>query len=135
MTRDVVTVQDDTPIEEAARIMADGHFSGLPVMRNDKLVGLITETDLFKIFIELFGGREPGVRISVEVPRKPGQIAKITQAIFEKGGDVLALGTSLGETSDTGQITIKVDGIKKDDLIQAISPLVNRIQDIRESKV
>jgi acetoin utilization protein AcuB len=133
MTRDVVTVNDDTPIEEAARIMADGNFSGLPVMHANKLVGLITETDLFKIFIELFGGREAGVRITIEVPRAPGQIAKITKAIFEKGGDILAFGTFLGETSDTGQITIKVDGMKKEELVEAITPLVIRIQDVRES--
>jgi acetoin utilization protein AcuB len=133
MTRDVVTVDDNTPIEEAARIMADGNFSGLPVMRASKLVGLITETDLFKIFIELFGGREHGVRMAVEVPRGPGQIAKIADVIFKNGGDILALGTFLGESSDTGQLTIKVDGINKDRLVEAITPLVIRIQDVRET--
>jgi len=132
MSRDVVTIIDDTPIEEAARIMSDGNFSGLPVMHGDKLVGLITETDLFKVFLELFAGREPGVRITVEVPRGPGQLAKLTKAIYEKGGDILALGTYLGESSDTGQVTIKVDGVKKDDLVQALSPLVIRIQDVRD---
>jgi acetoin utilization protein AcuB len=133
MTRDVVTIIDDTPIEEAARIMADGNFSGLPVLHDNKLVGLITETDLFKIFIELFGGRESGVRITVEVPRAPGQIAKIAKTIFDKGGDILAFGTFLGESSDTGQLTIKVDGIEKDKLVEAITPLVARVQDVRDT--
>lgn len=50
MTRDVVTVSEDTSLEEAARIMADNNIGGLPVMRNDKLVGMITESDLFKVF-------------------------------------------------------------------------------------
>lgn len=131
MSKDVVTVAEDTPIEEAARIMADGNFSGLPVMRGPKLVGLITETDLFKVFLELFAGREAGVRITVEVPREPGQLAVLTKAIFDLGGDILALGTYLGESSDTGQVTIKVDGISKDDLVEALSPLVIRIQDVR----
>jgi acetoin utilization protein AcuB len=133
MTRDVVTINDDTPIEEAARIMADGNFSGLPVMRESKLVGLITETDLFKIFIELFGGRESGVRITVEVPRAPGQIAKIARTIFEKGGDILAFGTFLGESSETGQLTIKVEGIAKEQLVSEITPLVTRVQDVRDT--
>lgn len=132
MCHDVVTIQDDTPIEEAARIMADGNFSGLPVMQGDNLVGLITETDLFKIFLELFAGREPGVRITVEVPREPGLLAKLTKAIFEKGGDILALGTYQGELSNTGLVTIKVDGIKKDDLVLALTPLVIRIQNVRD---
>ncbi len=55
MTREVITVTEDTPIEEAARIMADNKIGGLPVMRDDKLVGIITETDIFKLMLELFG--------------------------------------------------------------------------------
>jgi acetoin utilization protein AcuB len=135
MSRDVVTIKDDTPIEDAARIMADGNFSGLPVMQDDKLVGLITETDLFKVFLELFAGRESGVRITVEIPREPGQLAKLTKAVFELGGDILALGTYLGESSDTGKVTMKVDGIKKDDLVKALTPMVIRILDARVTPV
>jgi len=47
MTRDIITVTEDTPIEEAARIMADHKIGGLPVMRNDSMVGIISETALF----------------------------------------------------------------------------------------
>jgi len=135
MTRDVITVADDTPLEEAARIMADTQISGLPVMHEGKLVGMITETDLFKTFLELLGGRDPGVRISVMVPRGPGQIAKITAAIFQLGGDIVALATSEGDNKESGQITIKVAGVNKDDLVKAISPLVDHVVDVRESTV
>ena len=55
MSRKVKTVDVDTPIEEAARIMADSKIGGLPVMRSGKVVGVITETDLFRIFLELMG--------------------------------------------------------------------------------
>ncbi len=134
MTPEVVTITDDTPIEEAARIMADCEVSGLPVMREGKLVGLITETDLFKVFLELFGARESGVRLTVEVPRTPGQLAKLTRAIFELGGDILALGTFAGESSETGQITVKVDGVAMEALVTAIEPIVMRINDVRESE-
>lgn len=134
MTADVVTVTEDTPIEEAARIMADCDISGLPVMRDGKLVGLITETDIFKIFLELFGARESGVRMTVEVPKAPGQLAKLTRAIFELGGDILALGTFMGELSETGQITVKVDGVPMEALVAAVRPLVIRIADVRESE-
>ncbi len=133
MTTDVVTVNDDTPIEEAARIMADCDVSGLPVMRDGKLVGLITETDLFKVFLELFGARESGVRLTIEVPRVPGQLAELTNAIYKLGGDILALGTFSGESSETGQITVKVGGVAKDALVAAIQPMVLRIADVRES--
>ena len=49
MSKDVVTVEENTPIETAARIMADGKVAGLPVMRGDEVIGMITETHLFKI--------------------------------------------------------------------------------------
>lgn len=131
MTREVVTVEADTPIEEAARIMADYNISGLPVMHEEKLVGLITETDLFKIFLELFGARDPGVRLSIEVPKGPGQLANITKQVHELGGDILALGTFIGENSEVGQITMKVDGVEKDRLVEAIKPHALRILDVR----
>jgi acetoin utilization protein AcuB len=134
MTRDVITVADDTPIEEAARIMADCQISGLPVIRDGKMVGLITETDVFKLFLELFGARYKGVRVVVEVPLGPGQLARITRAIYDLGGDIMALGTSLGENSETGQITFKVDGVDKETLMEAITPCVTRVLDVRETK-
>ena len=46
MTKKVITVTKDTPIEEAARIMADNKIGGLPVMKDGAVVGIITETDL-----------------------------------------------------------------------------------------
>jgi acetoin utilization protein AcuB len=59
-------------------------------------------------------------------------LTKITQTVFNLGGDILALGTYMGENSETGQITLKVDGVAKEALANALSPLVLRILDIRE---
>lgn len=53
MTRDVITVSEHTPLEEAARIMVENKIGGLPVIRAGKLVGIVTESDLFKVFIEM----------------------------------------------------------------------------------
>jgi acetoin utilization protein AcuB len=58
MTTEVITVTEDTPLQEAARIMADNKIGGLPVERKGELVGIITETDLFKIFLELLETQE-----------------------------------------------------------------------------
>jgi acetoin utilization protein AcuB len=73
MSKGVLTVTEDTPIEEAARTMVDNKIGGLPVLRDGKIVGIITETDLFKIFLELMGAREFGVRITALVQDEPGQ--------------------------------------------------------------
>ena len=72
MSRDVVSIAEDVPLEEAARIMADRRIGGLPILRGKSLVGMITESDLFRIFIELFGARQKGVRVSVTIPNEKG---------------------------------------------------------------
>ena len=87
MSKEVITVSEDTPLEEAARIMADQKIGGLPVMQGKTLSGIITETDLFKVLMELLGGRRVGVRATVSISGAKGTLAKITSAVFGAGGD------------------------------------------------
>ena len=133
MSKDLITITEDTPLEDAARIMVDNKIGGLPVVRKRKVVGIITETDLFKIFLELLGAREAGVRLACLVPNIPGELAQLTKAIFDAGGNVITLGTFLGESSEDREITLKVEGITPQLLETAIEPFVERILDIRES--
>jgi len=133
MTREVTTITEDTPIEDAARIMADNKIEGVPVVHNNNIVGIITETDLFKVFLELLGAREPGIRLAALISVIPGKLAQITKAIFDKGGNIIALGTFLGQSSNNREITLKVNGIDIKDLEKAIEPYVEQIIDIRES--
>jgi acetoin utilization protein AcuB len=132
MTKKVITVAEDTPIEEAARIMADNKIGGLPVMRDSHVVGIITETDLFKVFLELMGARENGVRVTALIEEKPGQLAKITEAIANAGGNFVAFGQFAGEDPSTRLVTFKVAGLKKDEVKKAISEIAKEIWDIRE---
>ena len=53
MTTPVITVTPETPVQEAARIMAEKKIGGLPVVQAGKVVGVITETDLFQVLLEL----------------------------------------------------------------------------------
>jgi acetoin utilization protein AcuB len=131
MTKNVLTVAEDTPIEEAARIMADNKIGGLPVMRDDHIVGIITETDLFKIFLELMGAREPGVRMSVLVLDKPGQLARLTNAIANLSGNIIAFGQFTGEDPSNREVTFKVSGLDAEQLRSEIEPIVERVLDIR----
>ncbi len=133
MAKDVITVTEDTPLEEAARIMADRKIGCVPVVRDKKIVGIITETDLFKLFLELLGAREPGIRLAALIPNTPGELAQITKAIFDEGGNIITLGTFLGESSENREITLKVNGIDLEALKKAIQPYVEQIIDLRES--
>ena len=131
MTKKVLTVTEDTPIEEAARIMADNKIGGLPVMRNGSVVGIITETDLFKIFLELMGVREKGVRVTALFHEERGQLARLTQAIADKGGNFVAFGQFSGEDPSNRLVTFKVSGLSEQKVKEILAPLTEKLIDIR----
>lgn len=132
MTKKVVTVTEDMAVEEAARIMVDEHISGLPVMRGEVLVGIITESDLFRLFIDLFGARRQGVRLTVLLPEVKGSLAAVAGAISKAGGNIISLATFEGEDPTNSYTTIKVDDMTRQALLDAVTPVVERVVDVRE---
>lgn len=133
MTHEVRTIDVETPIEEAARIMADNKIGGLPVTRDGRVVGLITETDLFKVLLELMGAREPGLRVTAIVPDKLGELAALTEAVTQAGGSFLSFGQFSGEDTATRTVTFKVTGTDEATIREKLTPLVEKISDIREA--
>ena len=133
MTKKVITVDQDTPIEEAARIMADKKIGGLPVVSAGKVVGMITETDLFKVFLELMGARQKAIRVTATVPDQPGELAKLSQAISANGGDFISFGMFAGPDAASRVITFKVQGMKKDKVKEVLEPVVLKFWDIRQN--
>jgi acetoin utilization protein AcuB len=133
MTKEVISIGEDTPLEEAARVMVDNKIGGLPVVRDGTLVGIITETDLFKIFLELLGARERGVRLTLQTPNRKGILATITSQIAQMGGDIISLGTFWGEDPTKGLITVKVAGVPQDQLLKALETPEVELVDVRES--
>lgn len=131
MSSPVITVTEYTPLEEAARIMVDNKIGGLPVMRNDKVVGIITETDMFKIFLEMLGARRKGVRLTMLVPDVRGMLADITSEIARLGGNIISLGTFYGEDPTNAEITVKVEDVSQEDLLKALEGIAVEILDVR----
>jgi acetoin utilization protein AcuB len=134
MTKQVITVQEDTPIEEAARIMVDNKIGGLPVVNaSAAVVGIITETDIFKTFLELIGARRSGVRVTMYVKDVRGELARISQAVADIGGNIIATVEVPGTDSTNYQVLLKVSDVSKEAMVAALTPLVERIVDVRES--
>lgn len=133
MTKKVISVDKDTPIEEAARIMADKKLGGLPVTSLGKVVGIITETDLFKIFLELMGARQKALRVTATIDDKPGQLAKLTRAIAHSGGNFISFGMFSGPDANTRVVTFKIEGMNKTAIKEALEPVVVKFWDIRLS--
>ncbi len=132
MTKAVITVEEDTPLEEVARIMADKKVGSTPVMRGGNLVGIITETDIFKILIELLGARDKGIRLTLMVPERVGMLADLSREIANLSGNIVALGTFQGDDPTHRLITLKVQGVKKDALLTALEGLGIQVENVRE---
>lgn len=83
MSQPVVSVHPLDFVEEIARIFYDEEFSSLPVISNNKLVGIVTEKDMFYTLIQLTGTHVQSSHIEVKVPHKPGILPEVA-AVFGK---------------------------------------------------
>ena len=79
MTKEVITISPDALLEEAAVLMRENKIGTLAVVRDNKLVGIITESDIFDAFIDLLGFRDTGSRITIRVLDTTGVLADITE--------------------------------------------------------
>lgn len=79
MSKKPITIGADSLLEEAAVLMRENKVGVLPVVENEKLVGIITESDIFDAFIDLLGFKDSGSRITVEAKDVPGAMADIAK--------------------------------------------------------
>lgn len=131
MSSPVITVSQGTPVEEAARIMADNKIGGLPVMENDQLVGIITETDIFKVLLELLGARTPGVRVTVVVKEAKGVLAQISRSLTDLGANIVSVATYSGPTAGEPRIMFKLTDVDAAAVRQAFEKLGLKVTDFR----
>lgn len=78
-------------VEEAAVLFYDHKIGALPIISNDELVGIITETDLLYKYIELTGAHQPGSQIEVRVPNVPGSLFEVSKVFYEQKTNVLSV--------------------------------------------
>ncbi len=131
MTKKVITIPETEVVEEAARIMADKNIGCLPVVKDDIVVGIVTESDLFSLFVSMFGARENGVRANFSQPDKPGELAKILGKIAEAKGNIISLVTRESDEPEQRRVTLKVAGIDLGALESILKECGSAIIDIR----
>lgn len=121
MTRKVVFVEPDVPIEEAALIMNKNHIGGLPVVEEDRLVGIITESDIFEIFVETLGVKEGGSRLTLEVPQKPGILYEMTRIIKNHNINILSLATFYDEeVPDYRYVVLRIGTLEPEKVVEEL---------------
>ncbi len=134
MTTDVVTVCPDCPIEQAAATMADHAIGALPVVQardSRVLAGIITETDIFKLFVEMLSSRVPGVRASLEIDNRKGALASLFNRIVEAGGGVVTVSSFPAHSPHRLRIILKVADVNQEAMRNLLKP-EETIVDLRE---
>jgi len=132
--RDVVTVSEDATVEEAARIMIEKKVGGLPVVKEGVVIGIITETDLLAQLTNLLGWSVRGMRVTVRVPDKAGEFAKVTSAIASQGWGIYAAGgVPAPKHPGYWDAVFKVRDVPRDDLVAVLEKIEGQeIVDVRE---
>lgn len=121
MRAPVVTVPPDYPLEEAALLMVQHDIGGLPVVADDgELVGIITRSDIFAQFVEALGADTRSLRITVQVPDRPGELEKLAGRVARLGGNICSVVSHRPRRRGRLNLTMRVDGTSRGDLLEAV---------------
>lgn len=131
MNTKVISVGPNEVVEEAARIMVDNKISCLPVVDGDALIGIITKSDLFHMFTEMFGAREKGVRVVALVNDAPGVLAKVAKEISDLNANIISAVTTKQGIDNKIMLTIKATGLDEAKMKSIFETAGFEIQDIR----
>jgi acetoin utilization protein AcuB len=93
MTRAVITVGPTAPVEEAARLMAQEKIGALPVTEGERLLGIVTETDVLRLFVGAMGAGEPSTRLDVALGERPSALGDVVRTIESAGATVSSIVT------------------------------------------
>jgi acetoin utilization protein AcuB len=110
MVRPVYAVDEDCSLAAAAQFMIDREIGCLPVMHGKDLVGIITERDIFRAFVEVLGGGEPGMQMSLIVEDRKGLLAALSGAIAAADGSIVAFTGFRGPDALHKEVYIKERG-------------------------
>lgn len=133
--KSLITIDENATLEEAADMMIQNKIGGLPVLDNEVIVGVITETDLLYELRELLGATDPGWRIVVRIPSRLGEYARLTGAISGRDWPIMAMG-SVRTPKDSAHwdMVLKVTGCEKEELEAAINQISeHQLIDIRHT--
>jgi acetoin utilization protein AcuB len=89
MIKNPITVSPDNDIEFAAQLIYNHKIGGMPVVKDGKLVGIVTASDMLRTFIDMMGILSTTSRIDVELEEQPAAFKKAMQIINDNGGDII----------------------------------------------
>jgi acetoin utilization protein AcuB len=121
MTGQPVTVWPDEPVEVAARLLVDHAIGCLPVVADQGLVGILTQSDLFALLLRLLGGGEPSSRITLVLPDVPGALGRAMTVVGDLGVNVATVVTEPGPEPGTRGVVLRAGTINAAPVVAALA--------------
>jgi acetoin utilization protein AcuB len=111
----LITISPDALIEEAVQLMHDHKIGCLPVVEGEKLYGIFTETDALDHFVDVFGFKQKGTRLTVTLEDKPGTLLEVLQVFKKHNANVISIVTPsfMVEGKRIAAIRIKTEDYKQ----------------------
>ena len=130
MTRDPVTVAPDDTVERAAQVMLENTISGLPVVDDQgKVVGILTQSDVFRAFMQITGILQGGVQFALRLEDRPGLIKEVVDLLRERGARFVSLLTSYTSVQEGHRdVYIRVKNLSPEAIEAAEKELASRYQ-------
>ena len=112
MIRNVVTIQEDALMEDAAMTMLKNDIGCLPVVdANGEISGILTQNDVFNAFLEILGYREEGSRIIIGVKDELGAIGEISKVFVRNHCNITHIGVYRNENGQA-DIIFRIDSFE-----------------------
>ena len=112
MSETPLTVSPQTTVEDTVQLMLKHQISGLPVIENGKVVGIITTSNVLHAFLEMTGAAtQDSVRLDLLQTEKGGDLAAAAALINEIGGEVLGVGTYREPWSEQSVFYVRLRGV------------------------
>jgi len=133
--KDVITITPDKTVERAAHYMTTHKIGCLPVLEDKVVVGIITEIDLLRSYQEMLGLPKPGLRITVRMPDRKGEFAKLMSALGKNNVGVMGVGTYPTRRLEGFYDTVlKVPNVTPEEIKAIIAGVADQeIVDLREA--
>ncbi|MDD2430848.1 MAG: CBS and ACT domain-containing protein [Firmicutes bacterium] len=126
MTKKPLTILADATLEEAALVMRENEVGGLPVLDKGKLVGVVTESNIFDAFIDLMGLKRAGSRLTIEVNDRPGILAEIGDITAKHHVNVSSF-AAYYPSNKTSVLVVRVDTTEVEKIVTDIEKLGHKI--------
>jgi len=127
MTTDLITVVPSTTVEEAAKLMAKYKIGAVPVVEHGKLIGILTETDIIHVFIEMLEILQSSSRIDVVLGENPGALDEVSAILRQNQIKVISVSMSPEKSGQTSVYSFRIERTTVEPIVKELEKAGYRV--------